>query len=412
VWRAKPTTRSSAAFCLLLLSLSGAGVAEPLEIHYINVGQGGSTLIIGPDGTTILYDFGNIAGEKRIVPYLNTLSRVTPQRGIDFAIVSHADRDHFMGYGDVVARYPVRIANFEPGTDKTEGLFKARALEPSGKTPAGPFKPIPLGHPIELGDGARALVVAANARVWGENEPPADNTRRARAKRINENDRSIALFITYGKFQYLIDGDLGSGPESCTGHVTNQQAIQPRVARALLAHGLITAEHGVDVLHIGHHGSESSTSSGYYNIMRPEVGIISVGPKQGTFRHPRKRVVEGVLTCPTASGKFSADACEGDKETRPSCVTAPALRGLFQTDNGTDEAGCEPRTCLVSFVGWAAGNIQIATDGRVGYIVAADGAFTERGMHANVVTGKVTCKYSFDEDMALGALVPPSEPCP
>jgi beta-lactamase superfamily II metal-dependent hydrolase len=381
---------------------------QPLEIHYINVGQGGSTLIIGPDGTTILYDFGASAGRKRIVPYLRRLPRVSMHRGIDYAIVSHADRDHFAGYADVVAAgYAIRVANFEPGTDKLRGSFKRFALDPSERTPAGRFRPVPLGFPIPLGDGARALVVAANGKVWGRVEPTP--VRGARARRLNENDRSIALFVSYGKFQYLIDGDLGSGADPCTGQVTNQQSIQPLVADALIRQGLITEEHGVDVLHIAHHGSESSTAPSYYNLMKPEVGIISVGLNQGSFRHPRKAVVENVLTCRTRDGKFSKTACEDPGSTpRPACVTAPALQGLFQTDNG-DPKGCQESDMhCVSFMGIAGGNIVVATDGRTNFTVKVDGATEPQAPRSNMSGPNPPLHaYEFDEDAPRRASGPP-----
>ena len=69
------------------------------------------------------------------------------------------------------------------------------------------MQPIPVGLPISLGGGAQALVVAANGRVYGD----------ARSIEVeDENDRSVALYITYGNFQYILDGDLGGGAEACS----------------------------------------------------------------------------------------------------------------------------------------------------------------------------------------------------
>ncbi|MFN0298804.1 MAG: ComEC/Rec2 family competence protein [Burkholderiales bacterium] len=328
------------------------------------------------------------------MPYLRQLPRVSIQRGIDFAIISHADRDHFMGYPDVIAAgYDIRVANFEPGTDKRTGAFKKHALDPSKRTGAGSFTAVPLGFPIPLGDGARALVVAANGKVIGEVERAPN--RRERAPRLNENDRSIALFIEYRKFHYMIDGDLGSGPEACTRHVTNQRAIQPRVAQALLRQGLITLKHGVDVLHIAHHGSESSTSADYFNLMKPEVGIISVGLKQGSFRHPRKAVVENVLTCITGDQKFSDEACRS-RDTRARCVKAPPLKGLFQTDNGTEQGCTQADPHCVSYIGIAGGNLVLVTNGRDDYTITVDGNLMQADTRPNVVPSG-TWRFDFDE---------------
>jgi len=334
----------------VLVGWPGSSSARPpasgkLEIHYIDVGQGGATLIIGPDGTTIFYDFGRVAGRKHIVPYLTDVVRFTAGDAIHYAMVSHGDKDHYMGYKDVVdAGIDVLKANFEPGTPKApSSTMLSHWLEPAKKTKAGAFKAIPVGLRIFLGDGAEAFVVAANGVVLGE-------TNSAKVK--NENDRSIALFIRYGQFRYMLDGDLGAGPEACTGRDTGQIDVQSRVARALIANGLMSEADGVDVLHVSHHGSESSTSAAYYNLMKPKVALVSVGADQGTtFLHPRVDVVEKVLL----------------QTQKVDCVTAPPVKALLQTGPGV--AGCSSTGCT-SFKGLPVGHIVVKTDGKANYTIS------------------------------------------
>ena len=157
----------------------------------------------------------------------------------------------------------------------------------------------------------------------------------------------------YGNFQYLLDGDLGAGPEKCTAHDTTQLDVQTRVARALLAQGLIQEPYGVDVLHIAHHGSESSTSAAYHNLMKPEVGLISVGRNQGTFLHPRQDVVNKVLL----------------QDDQVSCVAAPPVKALFQTEEGLK--GCSITGCT-SFSGTVMGDIKLVTDGKKDYTITGN----------------------------------------
>jgi hypothetical protein len=225
-----------------------------------------------------------------------------------------------------------------------------------------------VGLQISLGGGAEAIVIAANGVVMGENTSP-------RIK--NENDRSIALFVRYGNFHYMLDGDLGSGPEKCTSHDTNQLDVQTRVARALIVHDLMSTEHGVDVLHIAHHGSESSTSAAYYNLMKPEVGLISVGTNQGTFLHPRQDVVDKVLL-------------DG---ARAPCVTAPPLKALFQTEEGSK--GCSSTGCT-SFHGMVVGDIKLTTDGKTGYTITV----SKRRRDASKFTMPQQSRWDFPLDEA------------
>lgn len=320
-----------------------------LEIHYINVGQGGSTLIIGPNGTRILYDFGKVRGDRDIVPYLRDRLGLAPEQGIHFTIVSHHDTDHYVGYREVVrAGFDVLVANYGPGSPKISAKIRERWLEPAESTTAGPVRPVPVGLPIALGNGAQALVVAANGRIYGD--PLTVDVK-------NENDRSVSLYITYGNFQYILDGDLGGGPEACSNHQTNQVNVQTRVAQSLLNLGLMQIDHGVDVLHIAHHGSESSTPASYFNLVRPEVGLISVGAAQGSFLHPRMDVVDGVLL-------------DGLPRQESDCVfTAPPLLELLQTEDG--KAG-QSSTGSTSFNGKTIGNIKLVTDGERVYQITGD----------------------------------------
>jgi beta-lactamase superfamily II metal-dependent hydrolase len=344
-----------------------------LEIHYINVGQGGSTLIIGPDGTRILYDFGNQGRGKAIAEYLRDVIGLQPRDGIHFTIVSHRDIDHYGGYIDVInAGYDITVANFDSGSDRTPTAKMQRLwLDPASTTTAGAILRIPVGLRIPLGAGAEARVVAANGRIYGKAKGDLPFAR-------DENDRSIALYVKYDKFDYLIDGDLGAGPEpaDCTDRQTTQRNFQGPVAQALIDLGWMNPERGVDVLHIAHHGSESSTSSVYFDKMRPEVALISVGLNQRTFRHPRKDVVSKVLLGPT----------------RPSCVTAPSVLALFQTENGVEGKSATGET---SFLGLPIGDIKLTTDGTSNYRISGTGRVRDGVACPNPPGGEWI--FSFDE---------------
>ncbi len=384
-------TLSRQLLLLLLAFFCAVGVSSPLsaefkpsgnlEIHYINVGQGGCTLIIGPDGTRILYDFGKVSGRINIVPYLKNNIGLLPEQGIHYTIVSHRDKDHYAGYGDVVnAGYDVLIANYGSGSPKPSSkTMKKKWLEPAKETKAGPVRSIPVGMKIPLGNGAEAIVMSANGIVHGEEEGIAVK---------NENDRSVALFIAYGNFQYILDGDLGAGPEKCTQHQTSQIDVQTRIAEALIDQGLMKRDHGVDILHISHHGSESSTSAAYYNLLKPEVGLISVGQKQGTFRHPREDVVDRVLL---------------DTPLRADCVAAKPLKNLFQTEDGVgkDDPGereierCSKTGCT-SYTGLAIGDIKVIVNDE-GYSITGNNRV--HGGEKEAPPGKMWT-FPFDEDQA------------
>lgn len=337
-----------AAFVMISTTTYAFEASGLLEIHYINIGQGGSTLIIGPDGTLVLYDFGNVGRGTAIADYLKKVVKLdSDEDKIDFTFVSHRDADHYGGFVDVTeSGYDVLVANFDSGSDKRATNHMSRAwLDPASNTTAGTVLAVPVGLRIPLGDGAEIRVIAANGRVFksGENLPFARN----------ENDRSISLYIKYKNFDYILDGDLGAGKDTCSDRDTDQRDFQSPIARILVDLGM-SKSLGVDVLHIAHHGSESSTSSEYFNLLRPEVGLISVGLNQRNFLHPRVDVVEGILI----------------GSNRKQCVEAPQLQALFQTDIGKPGTSSTGST---SFLGMPIGDIKLTTNGELEYRVSGSG---------------------------------------
>ncbi len=326
-----------------------------LEIHYINTGQGGSTLIKGPNGTSILYDFGVKHAKKSLLPYLKSLG-FSKDKPLDFAVLSHNHKDHFFGYKSLTeGGINVRIANYG-NSDKADGKqLNSHWFAPSTKTLAGPVRSIPVGLRIALGKDAEAIVVAANGIIFDGTVVNAHD----------ENDRSVSLFIRMGKFEFIIDGDMGGGSEACSFRDTNQSNVQSAVARALINEHLIDETNGVDVMHVAHHGSESSTSYEYVELIKPEVALISVGYPNKKYLHPRKDVIESVL--------------KGHRKTQ--CGTAHVVKHIFQTDRGSPgcfgESTDENSRCYAeSTIG---GDLVLVTDGETKYTIKLTGRLLANG---------------------------------
>lgn len=78
-------------------------IPKNLKIHFIDVGQGDSTLIITPKNKTILIDGGGNAdynvGKNILLPYL--LDRRI--KTIDYVLISHFDTDHSQSYAKILS---------------------------------------------------------------------------------------------------------------------------------------------------------------------------------------------------------------------------------------------------------------------------------------------------------------------
>jgi beta-lactamase superfamily II metal-dependent hydrolase len=344
--------------------------AQNLEIHYINVQQGGCTLIIGPDGTTVLYDGGyELKGTNEIIPYLQGLG-ITTAQALDYVIAGHRDTDHYRGLTEVMMGGYDALNVYDNGSDKYN-IYVQEFLDAAATTTAGGVTPMPLGHVINLGNGAKATVVATNGSVLGFGPVPNGQD--------NENDRAIALLVQYGDFDYLLHGDMGGGNDDydCTGRSTSQINIETPLVMSLMPAGgnPMLNQYGAEVAHVAHHGSESSTNSDYMNLLSPAVACINVGAGQSTnWYHPRMDVVENVLLA------------------QAPCVTVdPAL--VLQTEEGS------PIGEKTSTAGYSVGDIVITTNGVNSYTVSASGAVSQ-GPDERIVAG-LPATFFFDEYLAL-----------
>lgn len=330
----------------VLALLSGVVRAQELEIHYINVGWGGSVLVRGPNGTTVLLEAGRPGqGQLAVVPYLQSIG-IAPADGLDYVILGHRHTDHAGGLDEVIlAGYDTHVANYENGSPATNGSYN-QWVTATQVTTAGAPVPMPVGTVIQLGNGATMTCVARDGNIIGG----------ATVAVTDENDRSIALLVQYGGFDYLWGSDLGGGnaDQACTGRgfpTANVetpliQAISPGGASPLISAG------GIDVLHINHHGAETASSSNYVNLAKPAVGVISIGAGQGTTdQRPRIDVVEHVLLAEVP------------------CVTVPPVL-VLQTEEGN------PTGPVTSYAGHCVGNVKISTNGVSTFTVSADGHVT------------------------------------
>lgn len=331
-------------FVILATVFLQSGTAQNLELHVINVGWGASVFVKGPNGTTVLLEAGNTGdGTNEVVPYLQSIGH-TPSAGFDYTIAGHQHCDHLGGLDEVInAGYDVRIRNYYNGSSYSSTCV-TQWNTTAGATTAGAPAVMPVGTEILLGNGAKLICVANNGSIIGGGSVSVSD----------ENDRSIAVLIQYGGFDFLWGSDMGGGSidNSCTGRSTTQTDVETHVIQAISPGGAnpLISSGGIDVLYCNHHGSESSTNKNWMNLSQPAVSVISVGAGQSSgWDLPRKDVVENVLLAQATA-----------------CITVPAAF-VLQTEEGS------PTGSLTSFAGYCVGNITITTNGVESFTVSGDG---------------------------------------
>lgn len=214
-----------------------------LRLTVIDVGQG-LAVLVETAGHRLLYDTGPAlgpradAGERHVLPVL----RRRGIRGLDLLVLSHGDLDHTGGAAAVL-----------------RGVSVARGLgaPPPSAAPRPPWQACRAGQHWHW-DGWDFRVLypdAAEARAAG-----------------SDNERSCVLHIRGASGAILLPGDIGKPAE-----------------RALLAR-LPAAALTADVLVLGHHGSNGSSTPAFLDAVRPSWALASAGYRNA-FRHPGRQVV-------------------------------------------------------------------------------------------------------------------------
>jgi competence protein ComEC len=210
------------------------------EMHFIDVGQALSVLVTC-DGESMIYDGGNVADNQTVVAYL--LKQGVTE--LKYVFNSHAHEDHVGGLAGVLAKFSAQHV-YAPVTEASTVCFKnfVKYTQQQGLEIEVPT----VGTVWQLG--------SATVRLVGPVQAFSDT-----------NNTSLVLRIDYGSTSFLLTGDMERDAEN-----------------ALVASG---ADLDVDVLQVGHHGSETSSSYIFLNAVLPEIGVISVG-EGNSYGHPHE----------------------------------------------------------------------------------------------------------------------------
>jgi len=224
--------------------------ALAFNVYFIDVGQGDATLIEAGD-TAILVDGGD--GSVEAQDSLEDFLQAWHIQDIDLMVATHPHADHIGGLPGVLALYDVHEiwTNGETSGSQTYGDF---ALAVAQEQAAGAtLREVTRGYTAEF-DGLDIAVF----------HPPSLTG--------DTNEDSLVLRLTCGMMDILLVGDATTDSE----------------ASMLAEEGLLT---DVEVLKVGHHGSNTSTSDAFLTAVTPEDAVISVGAGN-TYGHPSQQTLD------------------------------------------------------------------------------------------------------------------------
>lgn len=217
-----------------------------LTVHYIDVGQGDATLFEVHDEEdmyTILYDTGDWQGNE-VVPYLQQQGIET----IDIIIISHPHADHIGQLEAVLTTFDVEEVWMTGNTTTSEVYTKAAEAILAND--------IDYDEP-QAGDifdiGPLTLHVLHPETLTG-----------------GLNEDSLSIHFSYGDMAFLFTGDAYAAQEE-----------------QIMASG-VNVE--APFLHLGHHGSKTSSSETFLDAVDPTYAIYSAGTNN-SYGHPNKEVL-------------------------------------------------------------------------------------------------------------------------
>lgn len=220
-------------------AVSGDG----LTVQFIDVGQADCALL-ECGGEFMLIDGGNRDDSQLVVSFLE-------QQGVKelaAVVCTHAHEDHVGGLPAVLAVYPTK-AVYAPTRTYSSSIFD-KFVYYTDQQKLGITIPAP-GDQFSLGQAV--VTVLGPVKSYAET-----------------NDTSIVLQVKYGETAFLFTGDMETDAEN-----------------DMLDYWEGKVNWKADVLKVGHHGSNSSTSYRFLNEVNPEYGLISLG-KDNSYGHPHK----------------------------------------------------------------------------------------------------------------------------
>ncbi len=312
-----------------------------LDIHHINTGSGNATFFIFPDGTTMLFDAGDVdrqarlknpnplriaprlphdsvSAGKSIVTYVKAVVPSITQ--IDYGVISHFHSDHFgsvtsqskisvkgeyrlTGITEVNEYLPIKklidrnypLYNF-PVDIKTHHLDKISFTNYQAFIHTQMAKGVLMVEKLKVGSKTQIsqninharyptfLVrnIKSNVEIWSGKDDEAISVMpdTIPSKDYNENPLSLALKISYGKFDYFTGGDM-----------TGQQGFGlPAWFDVETPTAKVVGK--VDVLTLNHHGVRDASNEFFLKTLAPRVIV----QQSWSSNHPGEEVLHRIIS--------------------------------------------------------------------------------------------------------------------
>jgi competence protein ComEC len=246
---------------------------KDLEVYFIDVEGGQSTLFVSPSGQSVLVDAGWPG--SRDAERITGVAKLAGITQIDYLVLTHYHVDHAGGVPDLAARIPIRtFVDHGPTTDMLVNVPQYYAAYLKVREKGRHILALP-GDTLPI-QGMDVQIVSAAAKTTQEPIPGAPGAGAANPLCANfepkdevkdpmvdgENKNSVGMAISLGKFRMVDFGDL-------TWNKEHELACPANLIGT------------IDVYLVSHHGKDTSSLPMMVHAMRPRAAVLNNGANKG-----------------------------------------------------------------------------------------------------------------------------------
>lgn len=278
-----------------------------LQVHFIDVGQGDCILILFPDGKDMLIDCANYNDSSAYrTETLNYIKGYVTDGQLDYIMLTHCDSDHVYFMDEVLEEFQVDnvfMPNVLATHDKIaeanlpqEQLNRFTDKDTVSTACYANFFIAALTEPdcnvylnVDPDEDTNAIVLTDDG-LQNSSSPDTDATYRLTfycptQEYYDSSDLSSAEeknaispigILEYNDFRLVLTGD---------SNEINEPTFVERIGGSV----------DCDVLKVGHHGSETSSTTEFLNCIDCEYAVISCNADGNTFNHPRQTTLDRLI---------------------------------------------------------------------------------------------------------------------
>lgn len=241
----------------------GFKLKPEMEVHFIDVGQGDSILIQTPDGANILIDAGIQSAGEKVVSFLKSKD----VGKLDLVVATHPHADHIGGLIPVLNAFKVDKFVDSGNAHTTQTYIDLLTIIDKKDIP---FEIPSIGQVYHFDNDFKMTVLHVDSNA------------------IDLNDASMVIKADYHHVSFMLTGD-----------------AEQDIENSLTASSFDLKS---TILKAGHHGSHTSSTQAFLNVVKPDATILSYG-KGNSYGHPH---IDAVNRLRQVGSDIYSTAASGD----------------------------------------------------------------------------------------------------